>query len=392
MLLVIAAVLALIAANLPISDWYSALLNIPVAVKFGLFEINKPLLLWVNDGLMALFFFLVGLEIKREVLGGQLSDIRQLVLPLVAAVAGIVVPALIYVGLNHNSSVALSGWAVPSATDIAFALGIFVIFGKHLPLSLKLFLLSVAIFDDIAAVVIIALFYSQDLSTISIVVAMGGLSILALLNYFNVQSKAPYILIGLVVWAAVLKSGVHATLAGFAVALFIPANKTASNKDSMLEQIEHGLHPWVTYMILPLFAFVNAGVGLSEASMTTLLNSITMGIAAGLFIGKQVGIWGACWLAVKLKIAKMPENSTWAQIYGVSLLCGVGFTMSLFIGTLAFEGADPHYLESVKIGVLLGSLLSAVVGALVISRSQVKVSNSVGRAERNPLLLNDLKT
>lgn len=367
--LVIAAVLAMLIANSPLKDWYNSLLEIPVVFSIGTFVIDKGLLLWVNDGLMALFFFLVGLEIKREVLNGQLSDAKQLVLPLIAAVAGIVVPALIYLSFNSEDPIAANGWAIPSATDIAFALGVFVIFGKYLPLALKLFLLAVAIFDDIAAVVIIALFYSEDLSMVSILVASIGIAGLFILNYFNLQIKAAYILIGLVVWAAVLKSGVHATLAGFAVAWFIPLmTKKDGEEESMLEGIEHSLHPWVTFFILPVFAFANAGVDLAGATMETLLNPVTIGIALGLFIGKQVGIFGACWLAVQCRLTKLPKDVTWPQLYGVCLLCGIGFTMSLFIGTLAFEHNGLFLQESVKVGVLMGSLFSAGLGAFVISR------------------------
>jgi Na+:H+ antiporter, NhaA family len=374
--LVIAAVLAMLIANSPLQDWYDSLLEIPVVFSIGSFAIDKGLLLWVNDGLMALFFFLVGLEIKREVLNGQLSDTKQLVLPLIAAVAGIAVPALIYLNFNASDQIAVNGWAIPSATDIAFALGVFVIFGKSLPLSLKLFLLSVAIFDDIAAVVIIALFYSEDLSMVSILVASIGIGGLFLLNYFNLQIKAAYVLIGLVVWAAVLKSGVHATLAGFAVAWFIPLlNKKGNEQESMLESIEHSLHPWVTFFILPVFAFANAGVNLTGASIETLLNPVTIGIALGLFVGKQVGIFGACWLAIQLRITRLPEGTNWAQLYGVSLLCGIGFTMSLFIGTLAFEHNGLFLQESVKVGVLLGSFFSAGLGAWVISRVNKSYKN-----------------
>ncbi|WP_371734885.1 Na+/H+ antiporter NhaA [Aliikangiella sp. G2MR2-5] len=371
-LLVLAAVLALIIANSPANHLYNSFLEVPVIVQLGSFIINKPLLLWVNDGLMAIFFFLVGLEIKREVLCGNLSDSKSIILPLIAAIAGIAVPAIIYLWLNGNDPVAVKGWAIPSATDIAFALGIFVIFGKHLPLTLKLFLLSVAIFDDIAAVVIIALFYSQDLSMLSIIVATIGIAFLFVLNQLNVQKRAAYFLVGIIVWAAVLKSGVHATLSGFAIAWFIPTNKPKSEKQSMLESIEHALHPWTAFFILPLFAFANAGVNLITADVSAITNSITLGIAMGLFIGKQVGIFGACWVAIKLGLAKLPESTNWSQLYGVSILCGVGFTMSLFIGTLAFETYGIEYQNNVKIGVLMGSLLSAVLGAIIIAREEAK--------------------
>lgn len=381
-LLVIAAALAMLIANSPLQEWYKVLLDVPVILSIGSFAIDKPMLLWVNDGLMALFFFLVGLEIKREVLNGQLSDAKQLVLPLIAATAGIAVPALIYLSFTSQDPIAANGWAIPSATDIAFALGVFVIFGKYLPLSLKLFLLSVAIFDDIAAVVIIALFYSQDLSMISIFVASVGVIGLFLLNYFNLQIKAAYILIGLIVWAAVLKSGVHATLAGFAVAWFIPLTAKEGDKESMLEGLEHSLHPWVTFFILPVFAFANAGVDLAGATIDTLLNPVTVGIALGLFVGKQIGIFGACWLAVQCRIAKLPEGTNWAQLYGVSLLCGIGFTMSLFIGTLAFEHNGLFLQESVKVGVLMGSFFSAVIGAIVISRVNKSYAKSKAKESK----------
>ncbi len=381
-LLVISALLALIVANSFASNWYQSFLNLPVVFQFGTFEINKPLILWVNDGLMALFFFLVGLEIKREVMCGNLSNPKSIVLPLIAAVAGIAIPAMIYLYFNQNDSIAMSGWAIPSATDIAFALGIFVLFGKHLPLSLKLFLLSVAIFDDIAAVIIIALFYSQDLSINSMIVAAVGIAALFVFNSINLQAKAAYFIVGLIVWAAVLKSGVHATLAGFIVAWFIPLNKTDNQKHSMLESIEHSLHPWTTFFILPLFAFANAGVNLIDSNFDAIFNSVTVGIALGLFAGKQIGIFGTCWLAVQLKITERPQNTSWPQLYGVSLLCGVGFTMSLFIGTLAFEHQGMHLQDSVKVGVLLGSILSAVLGAVVIAKSKAVNDNTEIKTDR----------
>lgn len=366
-ILVIAALVAMILANSPLFGFYNGLLEIPVSIQFGAFIIAKPLLLWVNDGLMAVFFFLVGLEIKREVLDGQLSSISQITLPAIAAFAGIAFPALIYVWFNADDPIAISGWAIPSATDIAFAVGVFTIFGKYLPLSLKLFLLSVAIFDDIAAIVIIALFYSQDLSTTSLAVAVTGLVALFILNRLNVKHQAAYILIGVVVWAAVLKSGVHATLAGFALAWFIPLKLKNEDGHPMLPHLEHMLHPWVAFAVLPIFAFANAGVSLFGATMTDLLNPITLGIAAGLFVGKQLGIFGICWLTIKMGLAKLPDGATWIQLYGVTLLCGIGFTMSLFIGTLAFEDQGLAYQSSVKIGVLVGSILSAVIGAVVLA-------------------------
>lgn len=369
-LLVFAAALALVLANSSANIFYTGMLDLPVTIQFGEFIIAKPLLLWINDGLMALFFFLVGLEVKREIIDGHLSSKEQIVLPGIAAVAGIAAPALIYYGFNHQDPVALQGWAIPSATDIAFALGLFSLFGKSLPITLKLFLLSVAIFDDIGAIIIIAIFYSQDLSTTSLAVALAGLIALFALNRFGVKKQAAYIVVGIIVWAAVLKSGVHATLAGFIVAWFIPMNVRTEDGHPMLLNMEHGLQPWVAFLILPVFAFANAGVNLIGLSMDALFNSVTIGIAAGLFLGKQLGIFGACWLAIKMGLTSLPKGTTWTQLYGVCVLCGIGFTMSLFIGTLAFEGQTAEYHNNVKLGVLLGSVLSAVMGAIIIKRSQ----------------------
>lgn len=375
-ILVAAALLALIFANSPLESFYNGMLNLPVAVQFGQFEIAKPLLLWINDGLMALFFFMVGLEIKREILEGHLNSVAQITLPAIAAIAGIVFPALIYVWFNADDPVAVTGWAIPSATDIAFALGIFSLFGRSLPITLKLFLLSVAIFDDIGAIVIIALFYSADLSTTSLVIAGIGLAVLFALNRYRVTAQGAYILVGVVVWAAVLKSGVHATLAGFAVAWFIPINVKNDNGHPMLLHLEHTLQPWVAFFILPIFAFANAGVQLLGTNMSDMFNPVVIGIVAGLFIGKQVGIFGSCWLAVKAGVAKLPEGTNWSQLYGVTLLCGIGFTMSLFIGSLAFEHQGQEHINSVKVGVLTGSILSAIVGAYFISRNSKQIDNS----------------
>ena len=373
LLLVAAAVLALVMANTPVlSAFYSGWLELPVQVKFGAFEIAKPLLLWVNDGLMAIFFFLIGLEVKREILEGHLASREQIVLPGIAAMAGIAVPALVYVWFNIDHSTSIQGWAIPSATDIAFALGIFSLFGKTLPITLKLFLLSVAIFDDIGAILIIAIFYSQDLSTTSLIIALAGLAGLFVMNRMRVRYQSAYVLLGMVIWAAVLKSGVHATLAGFAVAWFIPIGVRNEDGHPMLNHLEHGLQPWVAFFILPIFAFSNAGVSFSGFSYEQLVNPITLGIVFGLFVGKQLGIFGACWLAVKAGVAKLPPGTTWGQLYGVSLLCGIGFTMSLFIGSLAFEQTDASYMNSVKIGVILGSFLSAVVGSWVIAKTRPK--------------------
>ena len=369
-LLVFMTMVAMVLANSPFVGVYEDFLATPVQVRLGDLNIAKPLLLWINDGLMAIFFFLIGLEIKREVLTGSLSSPSQVVLPGIAAVAGIAAPALVYLWFNGQDAVAIEGWAIPSATDIAFALGVFTLFGSRVPLSLKLFLLSVAIFDDIGAIMIIALFYSSDLSTLSLIVAGSGLLTLFAFNRLSVRSQAAYIIVGTVVWVAVLKSGVHATLAGFAIAWFIPLKLKNNSGHAMLPHLEHSLHPWVSFIILPLFAFANAGISLTGISLDALLNPVPLGIAAGLFIGKQVGIFGACWLAIKLGLAKLPEGATWMQFYAVTILCGIGFTMSLFIGSLAFEAQGTEYMIDVKLGVLVGSLLSAVLGSILISWSQ----------------------
>jgi NhaA family Na+:H+ antiporter len=375
-ILVFAAAVALLLANSPWQGSYNTFLEFPVSITLGTFSISKPLVLWVNDGLMALFFFVVGLEIKRELFYGELSRPDQVILPFLAAIAGIVFPALIYVAFNYNDAVAMNGWAIPSATDIAFALGIFILFGKHLPPSLKLFLLSVAIIDDIGAVIIIAIFYSQDLATNSLVIASVGLLLLFLFNRLELSNKTPFILISIIVWAAVLKSGVHATLAGFAVAWFIPIAREKSK--SMSYQLEHALHPWIAFFVLPLFAFANAGVGLMDASFDELFTPVSIGIIGGLFIGKQLGIFTACFIAVKFNLCRLPKDATWGQLYGVCLLCGVGFTMSLFIGSLAFEEQGLAYQTQVKVGVLVGSLVSAIAGAMLIHKSSVKVNSYQG--------------
>lgn len=385
-LLVISAIIAMIFANSALSGFYTGTLDIPIQISFGDFIINKPLVLWVNDGLMAIFFLVVGLEVKREIIEGHLSSADQIVLPAIGAVAGIAVPALIYAAINTGDNITMRGWAIPSATDIAFALGLFTLFGKHLPLSLKLFLLSVAIFDDIGAIIIIAIFYSTDLSQLSLIVASAGLLVLFVMNRLRIRKVGPYMLVGLVVWAAVLKSGVHATLAGFAIAWFIPINVKNDDGNSLLRELEHDLHPWVAFFILPVFAFANAGVSLAGVGVEALTHPITLGIVLGLFVGKQIGIFGACWLAIKLGLAKLPKGANLVQLYGVSILCGIGFTMSLFIGSLAFENMDKAYNDAVKLGVLVGSLLSVIAASVVLikfghGKSEVaELSSKVGAA------------
>ena len=364
-LLVIAAVAAMVVANSPLAPLYDALIDLPVEVRIGALEIAKPLLLWVNDGLMAVFFFLVGLELKREVLEGQLSDPKEIVLPALGAFGGMLFPAVIYVWVNQGNSAALQGWAIPAATDIAFALAILALLGSRVPLSLKIFLVSVAIFDDVGAIAIIALFYTSDLSVASLLAAAVCLPLLWLLNWWGVLEKTPYILIGIVMWVAVLKSGVHATLAGVLLAMFIPL-RDPEKESSPLHDIEHDLHTAVAFGILPIFAFANAGISLGGLSIDAFIHPVPLGIMGGLFIGKQLGVFLFCGLGVLLGIARLPGDLRWTHIYGTALLCGVGFTMSLFIGSLAFEETGVNLLFDERLGIIAGSILSGICGYLVL--------------------------
>ncbi|MEE5136353.1 Na+/H+ antiporter NhaA [Pseudomonas alliivorans] len=360
LLLIVAAALALVINNSPLSWLYSAFLETPVEARIGALQIAKPLLLWINDGLMALFFLVIGLEVKREVLEGHLSKPSQIVLPGAAAIGGMVVPALIYVALNTGNAEALNGWAIPMATDIAFALGVLALLGKRVPVSLKLFLMTLAIIDDLGAIIVIALVYSGELSQVSLILA--GVSIIALIamNRSGVSRLAPYLLIGLVLWVCVLKSGIHATLAGVVLAFCIPLR--TSTKASPLLTLEHGLHPWVAYGILPLFAFANAGVSLAGVTLDSFTHSVPLGIAAGLLLGKTAGVFGLTWLAVRTRLASLPKEANWGHMLGVSILCGIGFTMSLFVGSLAFEPGVSGYAGEDRMGILTGSILSAIIG------------------------------
>lgn len=365
-LLFIAGLLAMVIANSSFDYMYEAFLDTPVAIKFGDFEIAKPLLLWVNDGLMAIFFFLIGLELKREFLAGELSDPSRVALPVIAAVGGMAVPAAFYVALNWGDSVALQGWAIPSATDIAFALGVLALLGSRVPTSLKLFLATLAIIDDMGAIAIIAIFYTAELSVSSLLIALVAIIVLYSMNKKGVLSLAPYILIGIIFWAAVLKSGVHATLAGVITAFFIPFKKLEGESKTQLEKLEHDLHPSVAFAILPLFAFANAGVSFEGLTIDSLLHPVPLGIAVGLFFGKQIGVLLFSWATIKFGIAKLPSGATWAHLYGISMLCGIGFTMSLFIGTLAFNQAGVDYAVDERLGILVGSLLSGLLGYLFL--------------------------
>ena len=363
-LLILSALAALFASNSFLLDFYKGFLQTPVVVQVGGLEIAKPLILWINDGLMAIFFFLIGLEIKREVLQGELSSLDKAALPIVAAIGGMVVPALVYLSINMGSPDLLRGWAIPAATDIAFALGILMLLGGRVPVSLKVFLLAIAIIDDLGAIMIIAMFYTSSLSLSALGLAAIGVVGLIGLNRSGVKTTTPYLLIGVLIWVCVLKSGVHATLAGVVTALLIPIQGRTVDDQSPLHKLEHDLHPWVAFGILPVFAFGNAGVSLAGIGFADLVAPLPLGIALGLFFGKQIGVFGATVLAVGTGIAKRPKGTSWAQLYGVACLTGVGFTMSLFIGTLAFE--SDALLDQVRIGVLSGSILSAITGAAIL--------------------------
>ena len=360
--LMIAAALALVIANSPMAASYFGLLDIPVIAGIGGGVIDKPLLLWINDGLMAIFFFLVGLEVKREALVGQLNSWNKASLPLMAAIGGMALPAIIYLSINSGSPANLNGWAIPAATDIAFALGVLALLGPRVPVALKALLLAVAVIDDIGAIAIIAIFYTAETDVMMLLGGAVTLLVLAMFGRAKVGSSIPYVILGVVLWVFVLKSGVHATLAGVAAAMCVPI--ASKDGDKPLERMEHALHPYVAFLIIPIFGFANAGVSLSGAGFDTLLSPLPLGIALGLLIGKQLGIVGFAWIAVKAGIASLPDNVGWRQIHALSLLAAIGFTMSLFIGNLAF--ADPAQVDAVKIGVLSGSLIAAVAGYLLL--------------------------
>ncbi|OQR28989.1 Na+/H+ antiporter NhaA [Pseudomonas sp. Bc-h] len=374
LLLIAAAALALIINNSPLSWLYNGLLEVPVVAQIGALKIAKPLLLWINDGLMALFFLLIGLEVKREVIQGHLSRASQIVLPGAAAIGGMVIPALVFWALNKDSPAAMSGWAIPMATDIAFALGVLALLGKRVPVSLKLFLMTLAIIDDLGAIIVIALFYSGELSNLSLALAAGSILSLIAMNRLGVVKLAPYLLVGLVLWVCVLKSGVHATLAGVILAFCIPL-KTARDVPSPLQQLEHALHPWVAYAILPLFAFANAGVSLTGVTMESFTHHVPMGIALGLLVGKMVGVFGLTWLAVKTGMAALPTGANWGQVLGVSILCGIGFTMSLFVGSLAFVPGQSEFAGMDRMGILTGSILAALIGYGITAMASRKKVN-----------------
>ena len=377
-LLFFAAVIAIIAANTPLYEYYKLLLSVPVEMRVGTLEIAKPLLLWINDGLMAVFFFLVGLELKREWLEGELVDRRNIILPGIGAIGGMLAPALVYLYFNHEDPVAAQGWAIPAATDIAFALGILALLGSRVPVALKVFLTSLAIFDDIGAILIIAFFYTSKISLMALIIVALCIPILAVLNRKNVISKSPYLLIGVIMWVATLKSGVHATLAGVVLAMFIPMRSKQFPEISPLKMLEHDLHSIVAFFILPVFAFANAGINLSNVGVDQILHSVPIGIALGLFVGKQLGVFGLCWLSIKLGIAKLPSGISWSSLYGIAVLSGVGFTMSLFIGSLAFVDAGVNSAFDERLGIIIGSLLSGTLGYLVLRATLKPTPTSEG--------------
>jgi len=364
-ILIAAAILAMVVANSPIASLYTDLFETHLIIGFGAYTLDKALIHWINDGLMAIFFLLVGLEIKREVLKGELSTPAKAALPVIGAVGGMVAPALVYVLLNFGDPVALRGWAIPAATDIAFALGILMLLGSRAPLSLKIFLTALAIIDDLGAIVIIAMFYTEDLSMMALYAGLACVAVLVALNVGGVRKTAPYVLVGLILWVCVLKSGVHATLAGVALAFAIPLGGRGKDERDLAGHLEHELHPWVAFAILPLFAFANAGVSLQGLTVADLLAPVPLGIALGLLLGKQIGVMGCLYVGYKAKWCRLPEDVTWSHIYGVSLLTGIGFTMSLFIGTLAFEH-HPQFADDVRLGVLGGSILSGLAGYIVL--------------------------
>ncbi|PKH22620.1 Na+/H+ antiporter NhaA [Enterobacterales bacterium CwR94] len=359
--LILAAVAAMILANsAETAQAYQSFLAEPVQIRFGALDISKNLLLWINDALMALFFLLIGLEVKRELVAGELATRDKAIFPVIAAIGGMVAPGLIFFMLNHGDEVARNGWAIPTATDIAFALGVLALLGSRVPTALKVFLMALAIIDDLGAIVIIALFYTSELSVVSLGVAAAAIVALAVLNLCNVRNIAIYMLVGVVLWTAVLKSGVHATLAGVIVGFFVPLEE--KNGHSPAEHLAHGLMPWVNWMILPLFAFANAGISLAGITFMDTFSPEPLGIILGLLIGKPLGITLFCWLAVKFGLAKLPEGTRMRDIAAIGVLCGIGFTMSIFISSLAFDSAHEQLVTFSKLGILTGSLLSAVIG------------------------------
>lgn len=372
LVLLFAAIIALFVSNSELASIYYDILNSYFALGFGEFKLKLSVLHWINDVLMAIFFFLVSLEIKREFIQGELSNPKQASLPIIAAVGGMLVPALIYVAINFGNSETLKGWAIPSATDIAFSLGVLSLLGKRVPISLKVFLTALAIIDDLGAIVIIAFFYSGKIQAVYLILMLVSIIILIIFNRLNIRSFIPYLIVGIFLWDFTHSSGIHATIAGVLLALTIPhkdKKNESSHKNSMLIKLEHAISPYVAFGIMPIFAFANAGVSLEGLSIATLMNPVPLGILCGLFFGKQFGVFIFSYVSIKLKFAEMPNDSNWLKLYGVGVLTGIGFTMSLFVGNLAFVDTT-QYLSGVKIGVLLGSLASTLFGYMLILLSK----------------------
>ena len=364
LVLLFAATIALVISNSNLEGYYFNTLQRYISVGIGTFSLKLSVIHWINDVLMTIFFFLVSLEIKREIVQGELSNPKQALLPIIGAVGGMVVPAVIYIIININSPETLKGWAIPSATDIAFSLGVLSLLGKRVPISLKIFLTALAIIDDLGAIIIIAFFYSGNVEIYYLLLMLAAVLFLIILNKFNVRIFVPYLLVGILLWEFTHQSGIHATIAGVLLALLIPHNKVDKNK-SLLLKLEHAIAPYVAFGIMPLFAFANAGVSLKGINLNSLLTPVPLGILCGLFFGKQIGVFLFAYISVKLNLAQKPNNSNWVSVYAVSILTGIGFTMSLFVGNLAFASA-PMYLDGVKIGVLSGSLLSTLVGYFLL--------------------------
>lgn len=373
--LMIATVIALICSNSPLAEQYHHLLELPIVVSVAGQGVSGSVHFWINDALMAIFFFVVGMEIKRELLTGDLSSWKKASLPVIAALGGMLVPALIYIAIDTGDPEALRGWAIPSATDIAFAVGVLSLLGSRIPPALKAFLLALAVIDDFGAIVIIAVFFSHGLSAVALLLALLGIIVLLILNRQGVRSPVPYMLVGFFVWLCVLKSGVHATVAGVAVAACIPATPAEGEEDSLMDRMIHALHPWSAFLIMPIFAFSNAGLSFGDMSVDDLKHGVALGVALGLFFGKQIGVLGACWIFIKLGICHMPAGARWRAMHGVAVLCGIGFTMSLFVANLAFPTA-PHLVDASRLGVMVGSVASAVLGYFLLRlQPQQRASN-----------------
>lgn len=372
--LIVAALIAMLMANSPLQAAYQGFLHIPIVIQIASLDLSNTLAHWINDGLMAIFFLVIGLEVKKELIEGSLAGKDKALFPVVAAIGGMVLPALIYLVFNQNDEITRTGWAIPAATDIAFTLGVMALLGSRVPNSLKAFLMALAIIDDLGAIVIIALFYAKDLSMVALLVATIMIAVMVLMNLRGVGNKLAYMVVGGVLWICMMKSGVHATLAGVITGFFIPLKGGEQSKP--LDSLIHQLHPWVTYFILPLFAFANAGVSLAGVTLNSLGGVLPLGIMLGLVVGKPLGIFGFCWLALKAGWVKMPESIYLKHIFSVSVLCGIGFTMSIFISSLAFEGMEEQFITYSRLGILLGSTLAAILGyfLLKVALADAKVS------------------